>query len=159
MLDYKKGWYQRSDILNCGAGEDSWDQESLIKEIKPVKPNRNQSWIFIGRTDAETEAPVLATWWEELTHWKRPWRWEKLRAGWEAALEDEMVRWHDRQIGHDFEQTPGVNEGQGSLACYNPWGCKESETIERLNNTTANACFWRPKTNWFYAIWNQCQMS
>ena len=47
-----------------------------------------------------------------------------------------MVRQHDRQIGNDFEQTPGVNEGQGSLACYNPWGCKESETNERLNNTT-----------------------
>ena len=91
-LTTKKGWYQRTDILNYSAGEYSWDQESLIKEIKPVNPNRNQSWIFIGRTYAETKAPVLATWWEELTHWKRPWRWKSLRAGGEAASEDEMVR-------------------------------------------------------------------
>ena len=53
------------------------------KEIKPVNPKGNQSWIFIGRTDAEAETP-MATWWEELTHWKRPWCWERLKAGGEG---------------------------------------------------------------------------
>ena len=66
-------------LSNCGAGEDSWD--SKIKQIKPVNPKGNQPWILIGRTDAETQAPTLATWCEELTHWKRPWCWERLRAG------------------------------------------------------------------------------
>ena len=51
------------------------------KEIKPVHPKGNQSWIFIGRTDAEAETPTVATWCEELTPWKRPWCWQRLRAG------------------------------------------------------------------------------
>ena len=55
------------------------------KEIQPVHPKGNQSWIFIGRTDAEAEVPVLlATWCKELTHWKRPWCWEKLKTGGEG---------------------------------------------------------------------------
>ena len=63
------------------------------KEIKPVNPKRNQSWIFIGRTDAEAEAPILlATWCEELTHWKRPWCWERLKAGGEGL---QRMRWLD----------------------------------------------------------------
>ena len=51
------------------------------KEIKPVNPEGNEPWIFTGRTDAETETPALTTWCEELTHWKRPWCWERLKAG------------------------------------------------------------------------------
>ena len=69
-------------LLNCGAGEDSWESLGL-KEIKPVNHKRNQLWICIGRTDAE--APVkLATWWD-MTHWKRPWCWERLRVGGEGG--------------------------------------------------------------------------
>ena len=49
--------------------------------------------------------------------------------------EDEMIRWHHRLNGHEFEQTPGDDEGRGSLACCSPWGCKESDMIERLNNS------------------------
>ena len=48
--------------------------------------------------------------------------------------EDELVGWHHRLNGHDFEQAPGVGEGQGNLTCCSPWGCKESDTAERLNN-------------------------
>ena len=81
-------------LLNCGVGVDSW--ESLdSKEIHPVHPRWNQSWIFIGRTDAEGEN-TLATWCKELTHWKRPWCWEILKVrgegddrgwdGWIASL-------------------------------------------------------------------------
>ena len=61
---------------------------------------------------------------------------EKIKHRRKGTSGDEMVGWHDRQNGHDFEQILGVNEGPGSWAFYNPWGCKESETIERLNNTT-----------------------
>ena len=53
--------------------------------------------------------------------------WERLRGGEEGATEDEMVGWHHRLNGLEFEQTPGDSEGQGSLACYSPGGCKESD--------------------------------
>ena len=71
----------------------------------------------------------LATWCEELTHLKRPWCWERL------MTEDEMVGWHHQLDGHEFEQAPGVGDGQGRLACSSPWGCKESDTTEWLNWT------------------------
>ena len=70
--------------------------ESLLdtEETKPVNPKRNQLWIFIGRTDAEAEAPnTLATWCEETTHWKRPWCWERLKAGGEKG--QQRMRWVD----------------------------------------------------------------
>ena len=104
-----------------------------FKEIKPVNPKDNQSWILIGRTDAE--ANTLATWCEEPTHWKRVWCWEILKAGgegdnrgwdgWMASLLNE----------YEFEQAPGDGEGQGSLECYSPWGLKELDTAEWLNNS------------------------
>ena len=58
---------------------------------------------------------------------------ERLKAG-EGAREDDMVGWHHQLNGHESEQTPGDSEGQGSLACCSPWGCKELDTTERLNN-------------------------
>ena len=64
------------------------------KEIKPVNPKGNQFWIFIGRTDTEAETPsTLSTWCKELPHWKRPWCWDRLRAG-KGTMEKEMVGWH-----------------------------------------------------------------
>ena len=65
----------------------------------------------------------------EKTSW-----WERLRAGGKRATEDEMVGWHHQLSGHEFEQTPGDSEGQGSLACGSPWGCKESDMTEWVNN-------------------------
>ena len=86
------------------------------KEIKPVNPKGNQPWIFIGRTDVET--PIF---WPSdvkmLTHWKRPWCWERLKAGWKGSAEDETVEWHHWLKGLEFEQTLGDNEGQRNLAC------------------------------------------
>ena len=84
-------------LLNCGVGEDSWD----CKEIQPVHPKGNQSRIFMERTDAEAETPVyLTTWCEELTPWKRPWCWERLKAGREGDDRKwEMVGWHHRLKG------------------------------------------------------------
>ena len=67
---------------------------------------------------------TLATSCQESTHWKRPWCWETLKAGGEGMTEDEMLGWHHWLNGHECEQTPGVGDGQGSLACCSPWGCR-----------------------------------
>ena len=95
----------------------------------------NQSWIFIGRTDAEAEAPIL--WPPDVRNWlirKYPdagkdWRWEE-----KGTTEDEMVGWHHWLNEHEFEQTPGDGDVQGSLVCYSQWGHKELDTTEQLNN-------------------------
>ena len=105
------------------------------KEIKPVNPKRTQPWIFIGRTDAEVEAPIF--WPPDVKSWligKDPdpgkdWRQEE-----KGSTEDKMVRWHHWLSGHEFEQVLGDGEGQGSLPCCSSWGCKDSDTIEQLNN-------------------------
>ena len=95
----------------------------------------NQSWIFIGRTDAEAEIPTL--WPPDAKNWligKDPdagkdWRQEE-----KEVTEDELVGRHHWLNAHQFEQAPGDSDGQGSLACCSPWGHKESDTTERLNN-------------------------
>ena len=72
-------------LSNCGVGGDSWERPLDYKEIKPVSPKGNQSWIVIGRTDAEAETPIL--WLPDVKNWlagKRPWCWERLKAGGEG---------------------------------------------------------------------------
>ena len=105
------------------------------KEIQPVHPKGDQSWVFIGRTDVEAETPIL---WppdaKSWLFWKDPdagkdWGQEK------GPTEDEMVGWHHQLDGHGFGWTPGVGDGQGGLACLGSWGRKESDTTERLNWT------------------------
>ena len=104
------------------------------KEIQPVHPKGNQSWIF--RTDAEAEAPIL--WPPDEKYWltgKDPdagkdWRQEE-----KGTTEDKMVGWHHWLNGDEFEQAPGVADGQGSLACHSPWGRNESDTTEQQNWT------------------------
>jgi len=92
------------------------------KEIQSVNPKGNQSWTFIGRTDAE----ALILWPPDAKNWLI---WKDLDAGkdWgqveKGMSEDEMVGWHHQLNGHGFEQTPGDSKGQGSLACCSPWGC------------------------------------
>ena len=81
---------------------------------------------------------TLATWCKELTHWKRLWCWERLKAGEKKMMEDEMVEWHHQLYGHEFEQAPGVSDGQDGLVCCSPWGHKESDTAEQLNWTDAS---------------------
>ena len=104
------------------------------KEIKPVNPKANQSWIFIGRTDAETS--IL--WPPNVKNWligKRPWYWERLNSGGEGddqGWDGWMPSWVN---GHEFEQTPGVGDRQGSLVCCSPWGCKKLNMTEWLNWT------------------------
>ena len=101
------------------------------REIQPVLPKGDQSLVFIGRTDAEAETPIL--WPPHVRSWligKDPdagkdWRQEE-----KGMTEDETVRWHHRLNGHGFGQAPGVGDGQGSLACCSPWGPKESDMID-----------------------------
>ena len=122
-------------LLNCGVGEDSWESFGL-QGIYPGNPKENQSWIFIGRTDAEAETLIL--WLPDAKNWltgKDPdagkdWRQEK-----QGMTEDELVRWHHQLDEHEFEQAPGVGDRQASLACCSPWGRKWSDTTEWLNWT------------------------
>ena len=100
----------------------------------------NQSWIFIGKTDAEAETPIL--WPPDAKNWllgKDPdagkdWRQEE-----KGMTEDKIVGWHHWLDGHEFEQALGVGDGQGGLVCCSPWGRKESDTTERLNWTELNS--------------------
>ena len=104
------------------------------KEIQPAHPKGNQSWMFIGRTDVETETPIL--WPPDAKNWltgKDPDAGKDWRREGKGMTEDEMVDWHHRLNRHEFEQAPGVGDGQGSLACCSPWGCKESDMAEQLN--------------------------
>ena len=125
-------------LLNCVVGEDSWESLGL-QEIEPVHLKGDQSWVFIGRTDAETETQI--PWLPNAKNWliwKDPdagkdWRWEE-----KWMTEDEMVKWHHRFDGHEFKQTSGVSDGQGGLACCSTWGRKESDTTEWLNWTEDN---------------------
>ena len=105
------------------------------KKIKPVNPKGNQSWIFTESTDAETEALIL---WppneKSPLIRKEPdagkdWRQEST-----GMIEDEMVGGHHWLNGNELEQALGDGDGQGSLACCSPWGHKESDKTEQLNN-------------------------
>ena len=102
-----------------------------LKEIQPVHPKGDQSWVFIGGTDVEAETPIL---WPPDKKcwliWKDPdagkdWRLEE-----KGMTEDEMVGWHHRLDGHGFGSTLGVGDGQGGLACYGSWSRKESDMTE-----------------------------
>ena len=109
------------------------------KEIQPVHPKGNQSWIFIGRIDAKAETPIFSP--PDVKNWliwKDPdagkdWRWEE-----KGTREDEMVWWYHQLNGHESEQALGVGDGQESLACCSPWGHKESDTAEWLNWTESS---------------------
>ena len=81
-LDYKESWVQKNWCFWTVVLEKTLESPLDSKEIQTVHPKGNQSWIFIGSTDAKAETPnTLTTWCEELTHWKRPWCWERLKAG------------------------------------------------------------------------------
>ena len=133
-------WRTDSFQLSCWR---SFESSLDSREIKPVNPKGNQPWIFIGRTDAEAEAPIL--WPPDAKNWlirKDPdagkdWGQDK-----KGETEDEMVGWHHCLNGHEFEQAPGDGKELGSLACCSPWGCKESDMTEQLNNNNTLKC-WR----------------
>ena len=106
------------------------------KEIQPVHPKGDQSWVFIGRTDAEAETPIL--WPPHAKSWligKDPDAGRDRGQEEKGTTEDEMAGWHHRHNGHEFGWTPGIGDGQGGLVCCDSWGRKESDTTEQLNWT------------------------
>ena len=103
-LGHKEGWAPKNWSFWTVVLEKTLESPLNCKEIHPDHPKANQSWIFIVRTDAEAEMPItLATWCKELTHWKRPWCWERLKAGGEGTTKDETVGWHHWLNGHESE--------------------------------------------------------
>ena len=144
----------------CMACEESWApknwcfwtvvlEKTLVssldcKEIQPVHPKQDQSWVFIGRTDAESETPIL--WPPHVKNWLtgkdpdagRNWGQEE-----KGTTEDEMAGWHHWLNARKFEWTLGVGDGQGGLPCCNSWGRKDSDMTERLHWT--DAWPWRRK--------------
>ena len=134
QLDYKESWLPKNWCFWNVVVHKILKSPLDCKEVKPVNPEGNQPWIFIGRTDAEAEAPIL--WPPDAKTWligKDPdavkhCRYEK------GTTEDEMVGWHHQLNGHEFKQALGDGEGQGSLVCYSPWDHKELDTTEQLNN-------------------------
>ena len=132
--DYKESWKLKNWCLWTVVLEKTLESSLDFKEIQPDNPKRNQSWIFIGRTDAEAEVPIL---WPPDAKSQligkdpdagRDWGQEE-----KGRTEDEMAGWHHRLDGCEFEWTLGVGVGQGGLACCSSWGRKESDTTERLN--------------------------
>ena len=134
-LDYKESWASKNWCFWTVVLEKTIESPLDCKEIQPGHPKGNQSRIFIGRTYAEAETPIL--WPLDVKNWltgKDPdagkdWRQEE-----KGMTEDEMVGWHHRLDGHEFKQAPGDGEGQGSLECCRAWGLKELDTTEWLNN-------------------------
>ena len=122
-LDDKESWVPKNWCFCTAVLEKTLESPLNSKEIKLVNPKGNQSWIFIGRTDAEAETPIL--WLPDVKNWltgKDPdagkdWRQEE-----KATTEDEMVGWHHWLDGHEFGQAPGVGDGQAGLVCCSPMG-------------------------------------
>ena len=133
-LEYKESWALKNWYFWTVVLEKTLESSLDCKEIQPVHPKGNQSWIFIGRTDAEAETPIL--WPPDAKNWLigkasdagKNWRREK-----KGMTEDEMVGWHHWLDRHEFEQAPGVGDGQGTLVCCSPWGQKQLDRTEQLN--------------------------
>ena len=152
-LDYKESWASKNLCFWTMVLEKTLESPLDYKEIQPVNPKGNQPWLFIGRTDAEAETPIL--WLPDGKNWliwKDPgagkdWRWEK------GMTEDEMVGWHHRLNGHEFEQAPGVGDGQGTLVCWSPWGCKKSDLTEWLSWTKLKKKFMQMSSCWLHSLY------
>ena len=148
-LDHKESWASKNWCFGTVVLEKILENPLECKEIKPVNPKENQSWLFIGRTDAEVETPIL--WPPDAKSWllgKDPdagkdWRQEE-----KGMTEDQTVGWHHWLDGHEFEQSPEVVDGQ-TLACCSPWGLKELDTTEQLNWAAPRDLFQRLKAKPF----------
>ena len=133
-LDYKESWAQKNWCFWTVVLEKTLDSPLDGKEIQPVHPKGNQSWILIVRIDAEV--PIL--WPPDAMNWLigkdtdagKDWRQAE-----KGMTEDKMVGWHHRINGHEFEQALGIRDGQGSLEYSSSWGLKEWDTTEWLTWT------------------------
>ena len=137
-LDCEEGWVLKNWCFWTVVLEKTLESPLECKEIQPVHPEGDQSWVFIGRTDAEAETPVLRP-----PHVKNWLIWKDPDAGsdWgqeeKGTTEDEMGGWHHWLNAQEFGWTPGVGDGHGGLAWCDSWGREESDTTERLNWTGA----------------------
>ena len=135
-LDYKENWAPKNWCFGTVVLEKTLESPLDCKEIQPVHSKGNQSWIFIGRTDAKAETPIL--WPPDAKSWLIG---KDSDAGRDCGqeekgmTEDEMAGWRHWLDGHESEWTLGVGDGQGGLACCNSWGRKESDMTEWLNWT------------------------
>jgi len=132
----KKAERQRIDAFELWCWRRLLRVPWSAKEIKSVDPKGNQSWIFIERTDIEVETPIF--WPPDAKNWliwKDPDAGKDWRQDEKGMTDDEILGWHHRLNGHEFELASGVGDGQGSLACCSPWGCKKLDTTEPLNWT------------------------
>ena len=136
-LHHRESWVLKHWCIWTVVLEKTLESPLDCKEIKPVSPKGDKSWIFIGWTDAEAEAPIR--WPPNVKNWligKNPdagkdWRQEE-----KGMIEEKMVGWHYQLNGHEFEQPPGVGDGQVGLVCCSPWGHKELDISEQLNWST-----------------------
>ena len=138
-LDFEESWAPNNWCFWTVVLEKTLESPLACKEIQPVHSKGDQSWVFIGRTDAEAETPIL--WLPHVKSWltgkdsdaERDWRQEE-----KGTTEDEMAGSDHRLDGYEFGWTPGVGDGQGGLACCDSWGRKELDTTEWLNWTELN---------------------
>ena len=129
-LNHKEDWAPRNWCFQTVVLEKTLESPLDSKEIKPVNPKGNKPWIFIGRTDACAEAPIL--WPPDEKSWliiKDPDAGKDWGQEDKEVAEDEMVGWYHQLNGHEFEQTPGDSEGQRSLACCGSWSCKVRQDL------------------------------
>ena len=145
-LNHKEGWVLKNWCLRTVVPEKTFDSPLDCKDIKQVNPKGIQPWIFTGMIDAKAGAPIL---WppdaKSQLAGKNPDDGKDWRQDEKGITEDEMVGWHHRLNGHEFQQALGDGEGQGCLTCCSPWGLKESDTTEWLNNATTKDPTW---CNW-----------
>ena len=127
-LDCKESWAPKNWCFWTVVLEKTLESPLDCKEIQPVHSEWDQSWVFIGRTDAKAETPVL--WPPDVKNWltgKDPDAGKDWKREEKGMTGDEMVGWHHWLNGHDYEQAPGFGDEQGGLACCDSWGCKESD--------------------------------
>ena len=134
-LDHKEGRAPKNWCLQTAVLEKTPESPLYNKKIKPVNLKGNQPWILIGRTDVKAEAPVF---WSPDENSQLTGKVSDAGKDWgqkeKRAPENERAGWHHWCNGHETGQTSGDGEGQGGLWCCSPWGRKESDTTERLNN-------------------------
>ena len=141
-LDCEESWALKNWCFWTVVLEKTLESPLDCKEIQPVHSKGDQSWVFIGRTDAEAETPIF--WPPHAKSWLtgkdsdtgRDWGQEE-----KGMTEDGMAGWHHWLDGRESEWTPEVGDGQGGLACCDSWGRKESDMTERLNWTELNESF------------------
>ena len=124
-FDHKESWAWKNWRFWTVVLEKTLESPLDCKDIKPVNPKGNQSWIFIGRIDAEAEGPTF--WPPDVKNWllgKDPDTGKDWRQKEQWMTEDEVVRWHHRLDEQELEWALAVDDGQGGLACCSPWGCK-----------------------------------